>query len=71
MKPDAYDLGNEILTMWQRAAIMQNDASEIKKRHKEIPLFVESAGELKQVINITFDQKIGIILHVQQDNDML
>lgn len=71
MTPDAYDLGNEILTMWQRAAIMQNDASEIKKRHKEIPLYVESAGELKLVTNISFDQKKGIILHVQQDNDML
>jgi hypothetical protein len=71
MKPDAHDLGNEILTMWQRGAIMQNDASDIKKRYKEIPLFVEIAGEPKQVINVTFDQKIGIILHVQQDNDML
>jgi hypothetical protein len=70
--PDAYDLANQILKLWQQASISDNDATAVKKRYKEIPLLVNTADDgYCPIIGMEYDPINGIILHVQNDKTVV
>lgn len=68
---DAYDLATEIQKFWQTAAIGFNNASDIKKDWGEVPLVVKVNDQYLQVNIVSIDSEHGIILHVQQEKNMV
>ena len=66
---DAYDIANAIMTMWQRTSIKFNDATEIKKQYKYIPIFVKVNDDFIKVTGIQLDNDRGIVLHTEDKDE--
>jgi hypothetical protein len=62
MKPDAYDLLNHAMWLWQQHAMMHNNASDIVKQYSGIQLNIETTDGLKKVTGVRYDNDHGIIL---------
>lgn len=62
MTPDAYDLLNHAMWVWQQNAMIHNDASDIVKKHTGIQLVVKTPDGFHKVSNVYYDSHHGIVL---------
>ena len=61
MTPDAYDLLNQALFLWQRNAMSNNIASDLKKKSFDIALNVKTPEGIWQINNVKYDPTFGIL----------
>lgn len=66
---DAYDIGNAIMTMWQRTSISFNDAAQVKKQYKHIPIYVKIDDEYIEITDVQLDNDHGIVLRIRDNNE--
>ena len=66
---DAYDIANAIMSMWQRTSIKFNDATEIKKQYKHIPIFVKVDDAFIKVTGVELDNERGIVLQTEDKHE--
>lgn len=62
MTPDAYDLLNHAMWLWQQNAMANNNASDIKKKSFDIALVVKTPDGFHKASNVYFDGKHGIVI---------
>lgn len=66
---DAYDIANAIMTMWQRTSIGFNDATQIKKQYKHVPILIKVNDDFIKVTGVQLDNSRGIILHTEDKDE--
>lgn len=62
MTPDAYDLLNHALWLWQQNAMANNNASDINKKTGGIKLVVKTPEGFFDAKNIYYDGHHGIVV---------
>lgn len=61
MTPDAYDLLHQALFLWQRNAMANNNASDLKKSSFDIPINVKTPDGIWEINNVKYDPHFGIL----------
>lgn len=65
--PDAYELLQQAMHLWQRNAMSNNDASDIVKRYSGIPLTIKGPVDIGywQATNVYYDEHHGIVVEAK------